>query len=90
MMLNIKLLYFSATWCGPCKMFKPVIEQFKQNQTDCDVQYIDIDENEELSKQYKIRAVPTCVILKNDKEVSRFSGAKGISYIESLVDEAKI
>ena len=89
-MNNIKLLYFSAQWCGPCKMFKPIIEQFKQKQPGCDVEYINIDEHEELSKQHNINAVPTCVILKNDKEVSRFSGIKSISYIESLVDEAKI
>ena len=89
-MNNIKLLYFSASFCGPCKMFKPVIEQFKQKQTDCDVEFINIEEQEQLGKQYNINAVPTCVILKNDKEVSRFSGMKGISYIESLVDEAKI
>jgi thioredoxin 1 len=89
-MNNIKLLYFSASFCGPCRMFKPIIEQFKQKQTDCDVEYIDIEENEELGKQYNINAVPTCIIFKNEKEVSRFSGMKGISYIESLVDEAKI
>lgn len=89
-MNSIKLLYFSAQWCGPCKMFKPIIEQFKQKQPECDVEYINIDEHEELIKQYNINAVPTCVILKNDKEVSRFSGIKNISYIESLVDEAKI
>lgn len=89
-MNNIKLLYFSAQWCGPCKMFKPIIEQFKQKQPECDVEYINIDEHEKLSKQHNINAVPTCVILKNDKEVSRFSGIKNISYIESLVDEAKI
>jgi thioredoxin-like negative regulator of GroEL len=71
-------------------MFKPVIEQFKQKQTDCDVQIINIEDNEDISKQYSINAVPTCIIFKNDKEVSRFSGVKSISYIEYLVDEAKI
>lgn len=89
-MNNIKLLYFSSTWCGPCKMFKPIIKQFADNHPECEVVYIDIDEKSEDRTLHNINAVPTCVIFKNDKEVSRFSGMKGISYIESLVDEAKI
>ena len=89
-MNNIKMLYFSAPWCGPCKMFKPIIEQFQQKQSGCDVVYVDIESNEELATQFNVRAVPTCVFLKNEKEVSRFSGTKGITYLESLFDEATI
>jgi|688.fasta_scaffold1058040_2 thiol-disulfide isomerase/thioredoxin len=89
-MNSIKMLYFSAPWCGPCKMFKPVIKQFAEKHPDCDVVYIDIDEKPEDGKEYNINAVPTCVFVKNEKEVSRFSGMKGIVYIENLLDEATI
>ena len=49
-MNNIKMLYFSAPWCGPCKMFKPIVEQFQQKQSGCNVVYVDIEANEELAK----------------------------------------
>jgi len=89
-MNNIKLLYFSGKWCGPCKMFKPIINQFDDKHPECEVIHIDIDENPEDTNKYNINAVPTCVFVKNEKEVSRFSGMKGILYIENLLDEAKI
>jgi len=89
-MNEIKLLYFTASYCGPCKMFKPIIEQFKQKHHNCDVEHINIEEHEQLVKNYNINAVPTCVFVKNEKEVSRFSGMKGIVYLENLLDEATI
>ena len=84
------MLYFSAPWCGPCKMFKPIVEQFQQKQSGCNVVYVDIEANEELATQFNVKAVPTCVFLKNEKEVSRFSGLKGLAYLENLLDEATI
>tara|TARA_R100001594_G_C3875719_1_gene224609 strand:+ start:275 stop:535 length:261 start_codon:yes stop_codon:yes gene_type:complete len=52
--------YFSATWCGPCKAFKPIMEELKEE--GYDITFLDVDENSGLAKQYNIRSVPTTII----------------------------
>ena len=66
-----KLLYFTATWCGPCKRFKPIMENLSAQ---IPVQFIDIDTNKSMVKKYGITSVPTTIIVKNGVEVSRFTG----------------
>lgn len=86
----IKLHYYSATWCGPCKMFKPIVQKFADKHPECEVVYMDIEEHPEQAETFNIRAVPTCVFMKGEKEVSRFSGSKSLDHLESLLDEATI
>ena len=65
--------YFTATWCGPCKSFKPIMAEIA-----CEgysIQFIDIDENQSLASQHNILSVPTTVIEENGVEVDRFVGA---------------
>ena len=52
--------YFSATWCGPCKAFKPIMEELKEE--GYDITFLDVDKNSGLAKQYNIRSVPTTII----------------------------
>jgi len=65
--------YFSATWCGPCKAFKPVMNEIAGEGHS--VQFIDVDENQSLASKYGVRSVPTTVIEENGVEVDRFVGA---------------
>ncbi len=65
--------YFSATWCGPCKVFKPLMTEIASEGNS--VQFIDVDEQQNLASQYGIRSVPTVVIEENGNEVDRFIGA---------------
>ena len=65
--------YFSATWCGPCKVFKPLMTEIASEGNP--VQFIDVDEEQNLASQYGIRSVPTVVIEENGNEVDRFVGA---------------
>ncbi len=89
-MSNIKLLYFSAPWCGPCKMLKPIIQQFADKHPECEVISINVEEDEEATKNYNCNSIPTCIFVKNEKEVSRFSGSKSLVHLENLLDEAII
>ena len=57
-----RVLYFSTAWCGPCKMFKPVVQQVSQ-ETGVQVTYIDADQDQETAKKYNINSVPTIVIV---------------------------
>ena len=65
--------YFSAKWCGPCRNFKPVMEEVASEGHS--VQFIDIDESHSLQEEYKVTSVPTIVIEENGVVVNRFIGA---------------
>ena len=65
--------YFSATWCGPCKVFKPVMNEISGE--GYHVESIDIDNMSDLASKYNVRSVPTVVIEENGKEVNRIIGA---------------
>jgi thioredoxin 1 len=56
------VLYFSADWCGPCKMFKPIVQQVSQ-ETGVDINYVNVDYDASLSQRYDIKSIPTIVIL---------------------------
>ena len=77
-----KLLQFSASWCQPCKQLSKTLES-----TDLGIplQYIDVDENNDLVSQYGIRGVPTLVLLENDAEVKRISGSKTAQELQAWV-----
>ncbi len=66
--------YFTATWCGPCQQFKPVMEGLKSD--GLPIEIIDIDSNEDLAREFVVRSVPTTIIMYGDKEVSRFIGGR--------------
>ena len=73
-----ELLFFTASWCQPCKRFKPLMENLNQQ---VPVQFIDVDSNKSLAQQYEIKSVPTTILVKGGVEISRFVGAKPISLI---------
>ena len=65
--------YFSATWCGPCQTFKPIMNEIAMEGHS--VQFIDIDQQGNLAQQYNVRSVPTIVFEQNGTEVNRLIGA---------------
>ena len=67
------VLYFTAAWCGPCRMFKPVMEQVS-SALGIQVNYIDVDTNPDLTQQYAVSSVPTVVVVNNGNAVYRNTG----------------
>ena len=65
--------YFSATWCGPCKAFKPVMNEIASE--GYSVQFIDIDQSPNMATQFSVMSVPTVIIEENGIEVDRFVGS---------------
>ena len=66
--------YFSATWCVPCKVFKPVMTEIASEGHS--VEFIDIDQEKNKAQKYNVRSVPTVVIEENGVEVDRFVGGQ--------------
>ena len=79
-----KFLYFTAKWCGPCQMLAPVMQEIANEIT---VEKIDIDENTDAVTTYNVMSVPTIILLKDDKEVTRTVGAKPKSYYINQYNE---
>ena len=70
------LVDFWASWCGPCKMMGPVVEQIAEDMGDsARVCKINIDEQPELASQYNVMSIPTFILFKEGKEVNRTIGA---------------
>jgi len=65
--------YFSATWCGPCKTFKPIMNEIAGE--GYSVQFIDVDQSQDLAAKHNVRSVPTTVIEENGIEVDRIIGS---------------
>jgi len=64
--------YFTATWCGPCKTFKPIMQELTSE--GYSVQILDIDQNKALAQQYNVRSVPTTIIEENGAVVDTIIG----------------
>ena len=83
----LNLLYFTATWCGPCQKIKPMIQKIAEGmENKIKVFMIDIDENEELAEKFKIRSVPTFILLRENKKLGECSGANIIN-VHKLLKE---
>ncbi len=81
------LVDFFATWCGPCKMMHPILEEVKATVGDAAVVLkIDVDQNETLAMKYGIQAVPTLIIFKQRQPVWM---AQGVQTAATLVDQLR-
>ncbi len=78
------ILDFYGTWCMPCKMLAPVLDKIV-SENDVKLAKVDVDENEELIKRYRIMSVPTIKIFKNGEEVGMFVGVVSESKILELI-----
>ena len=68
-----KILYFTATWCGPCKALGPVMDSL-QGQINFDK--VDVDTNRDLSTKYGVRSVPLLVLVEGENEINRIVGVQ--------------
>jgi len=84
---------YTGTWCAPCRLVAPIIEEIKRNyEKDSSVTFvtIDVDENPERAAGAGIRSIPAVIVYRNGTEVERFTGAQSkATYINSIENQLK-
>jgi len=74
-----KILYFNASWCGPCRNLKPIVESLS---TQLNIQSVNIDENQQLAQEYGIRSIPALVFEKDGRIIDKKLGVLTESQIK--------
>ena len=79
------LLDFFASWCGPCRMVGPILDEIAEEREDLKVCKVNIDEQPELAHRYRIMTIPTLMVLKDGNIVEQSVGAKPKHQILAMV-----
>lgn len=84
---KIVLVDFWATWCGPCKMIAPIIEQLaNQYEGKVTVAKVDVDKENSLAQKYGVQSIPTILIFKDGNEVAREVGFQPVASYTGILD----
>ena len=79
------LVDFWASWCGPCKMLAPVLDQFAAAHPEVEIAKVNVDENPELAMMYRIASIPTLMVFKDGKMAKQTVGFQSMEALEELV-----
>lgn len=83
---GVTLVDFYATWCGPCRMIAPIVEQLADMvKGKARIGKLDIDQASETTTSLQITSVPTLILFKDGKEIKRVVGVKDLDYLLNLV-----
>ena len=85
---KIKVLVdFNATWCGPCRMLGPILDKYAEDHDNVKIASIDVDDNNELAREYNVFSIPCLVVIKDGKEINRSVGLISKAEIDELIGE---
>lgn len=75
------LVDFFADWCGPCKVLKPTVNKFAEEQSDVNVVLINVDEHSDIASEFGVRSIPTLLYMENGEVVGREVGSKSLEQL---------
>ena len=81
------LVDFFATWCGPCKMLSPVLEELADKNSDLLVLKIDVDEVGPLAARFGIQAIPTLILFKNGQQIDKRMGYLNLNQLNAFINQ---
>ena len=79
------LLDFWASWCGPCRMVSPIVDEIASARPDVKVGKVNVDEQPELASRYRIASIPTLMVIRDGKVVDQAVGVRPRAAIEALL-----
>lgn len=79
------LVDFWATWCGPCKMIGPIVDEIAESRQDIKVCKIDVDNEPELAMQFRVMSIPTLLVFKNGEVTGQSVGLRSKEQIEAML-----
>lgn len=82
---KLVLLDFWASWCGPCRMVSPIVDEIAAERSDIKVGKINVDEQPELAARFGVMSIPTLVVMKNGKVVNQAVGARPKAQILAML-----
>ena len=80
------LLDFWASWCGPCRMLSPIVDEVAEERTDVKVGKVNVDEQPELAQAFGIASIPTLLVIRNGRTVNRAVGVRSKEEILQMLD----
>lgn len=86
---GIVLVDVYATWCGPCKMLSPIVDNVAEEVTDIDVAKIDVDENNEVAQKYGVMSVPTLLLFKDGELMDKSIGFQSKEQILDMIGKVR-
>jgi thioredoxin 1 len=85
---RLTVVDFWATWCGPCRMISPILEQIAEERAgELKVAKVDVDENQQVTARYNIRSMPTLLFFKGGQPVGQIVGAVPRARIEAAIEQ---
>ena len=82
---KLMLLDFWASWCGPCRMVSPIVDEIAAERSDIKVGKINVDEQPELAAQFGVMSIPTLVVMKNGSIANQAVGARSKMQILAML-----
>ena len=86
---GVALIDFNATWCGPCRMLHPVLDELEKEYKDVQFVGIDCDDESDVAEKFNVTNIPCVVLLKDGKEVARSVGFRPKNSMAQFIEENK-
>lgn len=82
---EIVLIDFFATWCSPCQMLGPVLEELDKENMNCQICKVDVDKEKELSQKFGVTSIPAIFVVRNQKPVRKALGYRSLESLKNMI-----